>query len=160
MTKLNLACGKEYLEGWINIDDCSMWPDALVDKQANILDLEWEENSVDGIRLSHFVMYTRPKELLKLVKKLHGWIKVGGILEIETIDFERVAKIALMYQDGDFVNRGLVNIFGNEETGPHKWGWSKYDLSLLIESAGFSEHRITEGHKKPERDFKIICTKS
>ena len=48
MTKLNLACGPMYLKGYINIDDNSHGG-YRVDKQANVFDLDYAENSVDEI---------------------------------------------------------------------------------------------------------------
>ena len=53
--KLNLASGQMYLEGYINIDNASMYGGNMsVDKQADIFTLEWENNTVDEILLSHF----------------------------------------------------------------------------------------------------------
>ena len=61
MTKLNLACGPMYLKGYINIDDNSHGG-YRVDKQANVFDLDYAENSVDEIVLSHFRRKNRSKK--------------------------------------------------------------------------------------------------
>ena len=56
--KLNLASGQMYLDGYINIDNMSMYNGSMkVDKQADIFTLDWEDNTVDEIILSHFAMY-------------------------------------------------------------------------------------------------------
>ena len=49
MKKLNLACGPVYLDGYINIDNKSHFPDIKVDMNADVFDLEFEENSIDEI---------------------------------------------------------------------------------------------------------------
>ena len=57
MKKLNLACGPVYLDGYINIDNKSHFPNIKVDMNADVFDLEFEENSIDEIVVSHFAMY-------------------------------------------------------------------------------------------------------
>ena len=57
--KLNLASGQMYLEGYINVDNQSMYHGNMnVDKVADIFELEWEDNTVDEIILSHFAMHS------------------------------------------------------------------------------------------------------
>ena len=56
--KLNLASGQMYLDGYINVDNKSMYHGNMkVDKEADVFTLEWENNTVEEIILSHFEMY-------------------------------------------------------------------------------------------------------
>lgn len=160
ITKINLACGTEYLEGFCNIDNGSFYPNAKIDRKADIRKLNWKKNSLDYIRLSHFIMYTRPEELNKLVSKWKGWLKNGGTIEIETINIKKVAQIVADPKNQEELNKwGLTNIFGNPKTCPHQWGWTPGSLSLLLKENGFTGIKQFKGDKKPGRDFKMIAIK-
>lgn len=157
--KLNLASGKEYFEGFINIDNGSMFPDSKLDININIFDLDYAENSISHIRLSHFVMYTRPHELKSLLQKFHSWLEIGGKMEIETADIKKICEAV---NDADLeksYSHGLINLFGTETTSPHRWGWSPDTLMFVLYDAGFRECVLGRGEKKPERDFKVIAIK-
>lgn len=157
--KINLACGNQYIEGFINIDDCSMF-DCKVDMKADIKTLEWNKNSLEEIRLSHFVMYLRPEELQPLLRKWCSWLKPQGILDIETSDIKKVSRIVASVSMPDIVhNHGLINLFGNEQTSPHRWGWSSQTLSLELYRSGFSSIKQSKQVKKTLRDFRLIAIK-
>lgn len=150
--KLNLACGEDYREGYVNIDDCSMFPDCRVNKSADILTLDWELGSVDEILVLHFIMYTRPEELLPLLIKWRSWLKEGGKLIIETINLREV----LEHQSDEKL---LIPLFGKPNTAPHRWAWSINSVVDLLDSVGFSETKPVAGEKNHIRDFRIIATK-
>ena len=91
--KLNLASGQMYLEGYINIDNASMYGGNMsVDKQADVFTLEWENNTVDEILLSHFAMYIPLQEMPVLLKRWYKWLKPGGKILIETGNVKAIAK--------------------------------------------------------------------
>lgn len=160
MLKYNLASGNDYLEGWTNVDDCSMFPDCKVDVKENIFALAISPNSVDMCRLSHFIMYTTPEMLKPLLANLYSFLKQGGTMEIECIDVKKVSKIVASSQPQSVIDSwGLTNLFGNAITSPHKWGWTAKSLTPLLYQAGFSEVKVKKGVKKPNRDFLIIATK-
>jgi len=90
--KLNLASGQMYLEGYINIDNMSMYHGNMkVDKKADIFTLEWEPNIVEEIILSHFAMYIGFKEMQFLLRKWYSWLKKEGRIIIETGNVKAVA---------------------------------------------------------------------
>lgn len=157
--KINLGCGADYREGYINVDDWSM-SDCKCDIKTSIFDYKCEPNSVDEILLSHVAMYIRPDEMFRLLSNCYQWLKKGGFIEIETIDLDIVLDIALNGEKYKKELFGLENIFGTKDTGPHRWGWSKEELTNVLLSAGFrfispSSH----GLKKPNRDYKLIAIK-
>ena len=160
LSKLNLACGHEYLDGYINIDDCSMYSALKVDKQANILELDFSPATITEVRLSHFAMYLRPESMSSFLNRCKIWLVLGGKLEMECIDIKKVAKIVSSEKSIDKLNRwGLTNLFGNEITKPHQWGWSPATLMVALYQAGFSDVKVSKGNKKPDRDFLIIAIK-
>ena len=86
--KLNLASGQMYLEGYINIDNMSMYDGSMkVDKQADIFTLEWEDNTVDEIILSHFKLehFSRALDALSIlvVLVLVFILKIKIIIKID-----------------------------------------------------------------------------
>lgn len=150
--KLNLACGNDYRDGYINIDNGSMFPDSKIDIKADIKNLAYPEEYVDEILLSHIVMYFRPEELLPLFITLHSWLKIGGILKIETINLNEV----LNHRSNEKL---LIPLFGKPGTEPHKWAWTFTSLYALLQEAGFEEIEPEVAVKNPIRDFTIIATK-
>lgn len=161
IVKINLGSGNDYREGYINVDNGLMFPNAKVDFIGDIKTFSTLKNSVDEILLSHVIMYFRPEELQPLLKTWHGWLKKGGKLIIETSDIRKLAKIVgISTSPQSIINDfGLINIFGTPKTGPHRWGWSVKALKSELLKAEFSKLEINRGLKKPDRDFRIIAKK-
>lgn len=162
--KLNLACGQMYLDGYINIDNLSMYNGAMrVDQQGDVFTLEWEDNTVDEILLSHFAMYIGLEEMPTLLKRWHGWLKEGGNIIIETGNVKSIAKFILENDDPDKINssNGVMQLFGWQTTAGHKWAWCPETLAQQLHLAGFKDLRYGDGHyhQNPERDFLILGTK-
>lgn len=88
---LNVGCGTDYKEGWINIDNNS-------DNNIEKLDLNWdlrnplplEENSVDFIFHEHFMEHLTPEEGIRATQDFMRVLKPGGVLRIATPDLEQV----------------------------------------------------------------------
>lgn len=159
MVKVNLGSGKDYRDGYINVDDGSIF-DTKRDITADIFDYDMPLNSVDEILLSHVAMYIRPDEMDCLLARWYGWIKDGGRIEIETIDLEKAMEWASNpFEDQKAHDWGLINIFGTKETGPHRWGWTVSRLAERLTLAGFKSITRTVGEKKPNRDYKLMATK-
>ena len=161
--KLNLASGHMYLEGYINIDNKSMYHgNMMVDKEADIFTLEWEDNTVDEIILSHFAMYIPYQEMEILLKRWLGWLKEGGKLIIETGNVKSIAQHILSNNDPSEINgsNGVMQLFGWETTAGHKWAWCPETLGDLMNKAGFKNIDAYEGyfHNNPKRDFLITGT--
>jgi hypothetical protein len=145
--KLNLACGQMYLDGYINIDNLSMYNGSMrVDKQANVFDLEWEDNTVDEILLSHFAMYIGLEEMPTLLKRWYGWLKEGGDIIIETGNVKSIAKFILENDDPDKINssNGVMQLFGWQTTSGHKWAWCPETLADLMNKTGFETIEVGE----------------
>lgn len=158
-TKLNLACGNDYKEGYINIDDQSMYQ-CKVDKRADITTMKWKSGTVDEILLSHFMMYVTDIEAPVFFTKIYSWLKLSGRFIIENIDLDKVLSIALNEPDQEKRrNWGLINLFGTPITSPHRWGWTLERVKYALEQAGFRQFEAVPALKKPDRDFRIIATK-
>lgn len=152
---LNLGCGLDYRQGYLNIDSGLMFPDAKLDIRCDIKDYVYEGDLVEFILVSHVVMYLRPEELDKMLNNWFSWLKIGGTIEIETINFDQVMEHA-MKNDKSF---GLDCVFGTEKTQTHRWGWNITRLRDIMIKNGFTDLKVSDGSKNPNRDFKIIATK-
>lgn len=162
--KLNLASGQHYLEGYINIDNKSMYHGHMkVDKEADVFTLQWENDTVDEIILSHFAMYIGYKEMSTLLSRWYGWLKEGGRIIIETGNVKSIAKHILENSDPNEINsaNGVMQLFGWETTAGHKWAWCPETLGDLLFRAGFKEVETGDGffHNNQKRDFLIVGTK-
>ena len=163
MVKLNLASGQDYIDGYINIDNKSMYQGNMqVDREGDVFTLEWEDNSVDEILLSHFAMYIGLEEMPVLLKRWYGWLKEGGKIVIETGNVKSIAKYILDNNDPDLINssNGVMQLFGWQSTAGHKWAWCPETLIPLFNEVGYKEVGIYEAmyHSK-ERDFIISGNK-
>jgi len=162
--KLNLASGQMYLDGYINIDNQSMYHgDMKVDHVADIFTLEWETNTVDEIILSHFAMYIPYQQMSILLKRWNGWLKKEGRLIIETGNIKNIAQFIVENEDPDLINgpNGVMQLFGWETTSGHKWAWCPETLSQLMYNTGYNNIQVGEGyfHNNKTRDFLIVGTK-
>src|SRR5581483_8108430 len=96
--KLHLGCGELIMPGYINIDE-GQRPGVSYDINANILDLKFANNSVDEIRLHHVFEHFHRYQTVVLMFIFNHWLKDGGILTIETPDFEWAARRYLGLMD-------------------------------------------------------------
>ena len=79
--KLNIGCGNDYMEGYVNCD----WTDKI--KVDKVVDLEktplpFEDNSVDGIVANHILGHIN--NFIPLMHELHRICKKGTKIYIKT----------------------------------------------------------------------------
>ena len=85
--KLNLGCGDNLLDGYINVDKY----DKAADVQADITELPYEDNSVDKI-VAYQVIEHVPYNLNdKLFAEIYRVLKPAGTAILETPDIDVVA---------------------------------------------------------------------
>lgn len=162
--RLNLASGQDYRPGYINIDNKQMYGGQMhVDKVADVFTLEWEDNTVDEILLSHFAMYISLEQMPNLLRRWYKWLNKGGKLIIETGNVKSIAKFILENDDPNLLNgpNGVMQLFGWQTTAGHKWAWCPETLGYLLYEVGFETVEQGEAifHKNPVRDFLLVATK-
>lgn len=161
--KLNLACGNDYREGYINIDNQSMF-NGKVDRRADVKGtLRFKKGSVSEILLLHFMMYITPEELPRLLDRWYGWLAHNGRLVIETGDLKKIAKTISLSDDPEIINgtNGVMQLFGINETKGHTWAWCYETLEPFFMKANFHNISRQDGgtHNRPERDITIVARK-
>ena len=96
--KINLGCASRLLEGYLNIDtdslDCieERYPSIQINRkcdflQANFFDLEFEDNSLTEIRADSLIEHLSFKEEKIFFFKVRQLLTSGGMLYLETPDF-------------------------------------------------------------------------
>lgn len=142
MLKLNLGSGRHPLEGFINLDRKNGW---LFQNK-----LSYKDNEVDGVTISHLLMYIILPDLYEGLKEIHRVLKSGGVLRItedNTTDPESEVyggyRDALILTDAKMVRVVLEKI-----------GFKVYDVNPE-ETHFVDESLIQQFHGKPPRVFHI-----
>ncbi|MCF8481682.1 MAG: hypothetical protein K9H25_14725 [Rhodospirillum sp.] len=81
--KLNLGCGAQKLEGWVNVDRAaSLMPDQVVDLER--LPWPWPDNLAVEILLSHVLEHLgpTPREFLAIMGELWRVCAPGGLITV------------------------------------------------------------------------------
>jgi predicted SAM-dependent methyltransferase len=140
--KLHLGCGRNYLEGYVNIDlpsDDQTVMQAKADIYKDIRELEYPENSIDEVRNHHlFEHFSRP-EALKMLLRWRKWLKVGGSIFLETPDFETGAAL---FVKADIATKFKIarHMFGSHEETVwsfHKDWWGEEKFNFVLSRLGF-----------------------
>lgn len=142
---LNLGCGTEHLEGYINIDiDPQFEPDLVADfKEIHLL---FEKDSVDGIVMTHSFPYLSYIQALDLVARMCSVLKPKGHLLLQQSDYAKLIKVAAHHpHDFEIVKevwRGLYAFdgmleFGNVDYAATRLAWEFKHLAHVMTLFGF-----------------------
>jgi len=145
--RLHLGCGMNYLPGYVNVDLPPLEQTVMhsrADVYKDIRELEYADNSVDEIRSHHLLEHFSRPEAIKLLLQWRKWLRPGGLLSVETPDFEKGARA--------FAEAGLNekfkiarHLFGSQESGwaLHKDFWGEEKFRFVLGKLGF-EHIVCE----------------
>lgn len=142
MIRLNLGSGKDYREGWVNVDvNPKFKPDVLKD----IREISFEENSVDEVLAQDVIDHITFMEAKALLRKCFEWLKPRGALNIHTPNLKVLGgeaawgnETALEWMYG---SRGEGNT--DYETNIIRWCYSPVSLTELLEKLGFEILGVT-----------------
>lgn len=164
MDRINLACGTDYREGWINVDNKIMYGGNMkVDIEADLFEFDREPESVEYLLLNHVIQYITPNQMEGLMRRWYQWLIPGGTIEIEAGDIIKVASRILAAKTVSELHDGfgVTQLYGIDNKIWNKWAWCPMSLIPILERAGFKN--IVElpavHHYRPERDFLIKATK-
>ena len=80
MNKVNLGCGLNYKEGWINVDSDNTLKKVDVVWNLNNIPYPFKSNSIDRIYIAHVLEHL--DEVYEVLKEMHRICKKGAIIEI------------------------------------------------------------------------------
>ena len=159
--RVNVGCGTDYREGFINIDGSTTLPrvdrvmDLIGDKLSHVLG----ENSVDYILAKDIVEHVRHWEATELLRQFYLTLRAGGSVEIHVPDCEYIM------QDENFtLEQKLVWLFGGQDKPQgnsvdmdrsrrefpqyfcHGYGWSLRRMGEELTGIGFSRFAFRRNH--------------
>ncbi len=160
--KLHLGCGGRYLQGYINIDFPPSKHTVIIPKAdifKDIRDLEYPENNVDEIRSHHLFEHFTRQEAIKLLLQWRSWLKIGGLLVVETPDFEECAKLFIAIDNLEKQFKLARHIFGSHEAewALHKDFWSKPKFQFVLDRLGFKIVEIRQDRSYYRKKDSIIA---
>jgi predicted SAM-dependent methyltransferase len=155
--KINLGCGRRnFGEDWHHIDGADY--DHL--DSHDIINLPFEDNSVDLIYASHVVGYFNRTEIIKILNKWKSKLKPGGTLRLAVPNFKAIAKLYI--EKNISLNTFLGPLYGEMKMGKnfifHKTIYDFDSLKKLLNEVGFhsmghylwqeTEHGIFDDHSQ------------
>ena len=155
--KLNLGCGKDYKEGFVNID---AFDSTVADKIMPVENLDFSSNSIEEIQAIQLIEHLGS---LKTIYALAEWFRVlkpGGILVLETPDLEKSFK---QFLEGDIGTRKkiLTWIYGVEIEGmSHLFCFPTDLIEMLLNKTGFIDIEKSDFEfEKNHPTLRIYCKK-
>lgn len=140
MIKLNLGCGwRDFGADWIHIDGGN-YPHL---HSADIINLPFEDESVDLIYASHVFEYFDRQEGEELLKKWHAKLKPGGVIRLAVPDFTQMVNLYL--HKGYPLSKFLGPLYGKmpmgDQTIYHRTTYDFQELESLLKVCNFKEVR-------------------
>ena len=136
--KLNLGCGFDKREGYINIDGIEDFsPDEVWDLSAIPMPFVCEGEVLEIVAqdiLEHF-------DPIKARDVLQYWVKLlkpGGVLRLQVPDWNTLDKDNLENVFGAVIFKGVYT----GAFGAHKWGYTKASLQTLMHDCGLVDIMI------------------
>jgi hypothetical protein len=162
---INIGCGRDYRESWINLDNKQMYNgDFKVDIEADFLTYDREPESVDIILASHVIQYTPPDVLEGLLVRWYKWLRNGGAVYLEAGDVQKVCKNILEAKTIDELHgkNGIMQLYGIDNNIWNKWAWCPASVTTALNKAGYTGLFTAVGtfHHNPGRDFVCVGYKA
>lgn len=170
LKKLNIGCGTDYKEGFINIDGSSslMRVDKIIKIPEESLLTYFKEKSVCYILCNDFIEHHFHWEAVIILSEFYKILKNGGKVEIRVPDCEYIIrswrlstkkKITLLFGGQDIPQGTDVEMDKSRKIYPqyfcHKFGWTKSLMKYELNKIGFKIIDI----KRKGTNFKVVATK-
>lgn len=144
--RLHLGCGRYYLDGYTNVDypstEHTVQAGIKADLYCDIETLEYPPGSLEEVRLHHvFEHFPRPTALA-LVCRWRDWLRVGGMLRIETPDLAASAwHLVSPFSSYEAKQQVIRHLFGSHEShwAVHWDGWSADRFRRTLNRLGFED---------------------
>jgi predicted SAM-dependent methyltransferase len=78
---LNLGCGFDYIEGWVNLDKSKACK-VDINHDIEVFPYPIETNSIDKVLASHVIEHVNPENFIEVFRELHRICKPNGLIEI------------------------------------------------------------------------------
>ena len=152
--KLNIGCGTDYREGFVNIDGSNTLPkvDRVIDIARESLLDHFNRGDVHFILANDIIEHHFHWEAVKIMREFHALLANGGQVEI------RVPDVAYIIKSWRYpINRKVTLLFGGQDLPQgsdaemdqsrkqfpqffcHKFGWTMKSMQKELYGIGFSK---------------------
>ena len=150
--RLNVGCGNDYREGFINIDGRVDLPrvDRVINLSKESLLKYFKEGTVDFILANDFIEHHFHWEGVRIMKDFYALLKPGGALEMRLPDSEcicssaelsMIQKINLLF-GGQDIPQGEADPSSRKKDPEffcHKYAYTQTTLKEELETVGFKD---------------------
>lgn len=164
--KLNLACGTDVREGWINLDVVWKWP--LARRHCDVV---WDARTdaipcancvVDEIYAGYLFLHLAPQHHERVLADIRRVLKPGGLFVVGEVDMAVLLPRWLENPDNPYLSglvwgeQGELPGTANEEQrkladfDKHCQGFTEASLRRFLARGGFPEARRIFVHKQPD----------
>lgn len=162
-TKLQVGCGPNCLDGWLNADLVS--GDIYLNAKRK---MPFKPKSFDFIYCEHFIEHLGKENGLKFLNDCYRILKENGIIRIVSPDLEKI--IDIYYDRSPYVKRQtLIEAYGKgTQLQPcelfndymHKWGhkfiYDKQMIASALASIGFAEITFCDYKKSNHSELRDL----
>jgi predicted SAM-dependent methyltransferase len=156
--KLNIGCGLNILDGYVNVDKIKTTPDTVV---KDILNLDYPDDSAEEIYVRHVIEHFFEADIKTLLKSCHRMLQPGGKLVIETPDFERIVEAWTKgILSKELLNKVLFGFAASANTRErelhmmHKFVFDEALLASFLVEQGFTVESVEKGVRPSDYDPK------
>ncbi len=150
VVKLNVGCGTDYKEGWVNVDNNSDNNITKLDLNHDLRNpLPYKDNTVDFIFNEHFFEHLTVEEGQMAMKEFMRVLKPGGVMRIAMPDLEDTVEAyynpkwkerdVMRKFDLEFVQTRAEMINMNFHWWGHKWLYDWEELERRLREAGYTK---------------------
>jgi len=153
MISLNIGCGKDYREGFINIDGSDTLPrvDKVIDISSESLLSRFKQGQVDYILANDIIEHHFHWEAVRILKEFFILLRKEGVAEIRVPDCEHIIKswrlpldrkLNLLFGGQDISQGQDLDMDESRKRFPqyfcHKYGWTMKTMTSELLRVGFS----------------------
>jgi len=168
--KLNIGCGTDYREGFVNIDGSDTLPkvDKVIDISNESLLLHFSEEKIEYILANDIIEHHFHWEAVRIMKEFYKLLVKGGHVEIRVPDAEYIikswrlsieTKLDLLFGGQDIPQSRDPKMDESRSQFPqffcHKFGWTMKSMEKELTGIGFSQVSC----KRKGNNFTAYATK-
>lgn len=150
--KLNVGCGTDYREGFVNIDGSTKLKrvDKIIDISSDTLLNHFRLGEVTYILANDIIEHHYHWEAVKILTDFYKLLGKDGKVEIRVPDAARIIsswripmerKLTLLYGGQDIPQKTDLEMDNSRKDFPqyfcHKYGWTKENMSRELAQIGF-----------------------
>ncbi len=142
MLKLNLGCGHDIREGFIN---CDLYNDKA-EMKFDSIKLPFDDNSVDEIMAYHVIEHFPYNKIWKALGEWNRALKHGGRLHLETPDFlsSCEAFVKADYEQRRVLHGHFFSEGGDSPGQLHYFLFTEYHLFWMLDASKFHSFKRLE----------------